>query len=144
MISSEVINAMVDLIDENIRLIEEIKSQGYESFSSSFRDIQAAKHALQESIEACLDIGSHIIAEKGFRRAEDYKDIYKVLEEKSIIDPVLSAKLQEMAQFRNLLVHKYGKIDTKRVFIIMSDLKDIQDFVKKILKYISCKMYERT
>ncbi len=138
MISSEVINAMVDLIDENIRLIEEIRSQGYESFSNSFRDIQAAKHALQESIEACLDIGSHIIAEKGFRRAEDYKDIYKVLEEESIIDPILSAKLQEMAQFRNLLVHKYGKIDTKRVFIIMSeDLKDIQDFVKKILKYIS-------
>ncbi len=27
-------------------------------------DIQAAKHALKESIEACLDIGSHIIAEK--------------------------------------------------------------------------------
>lgn len=138
MISSEVINAMVDLIDENTRLIEEIRSQGYESFSNSFRDIQAAKHALQESIEACLDIGNHIIAEKGFRRAEDYKDIYKVLEEESIIDPILSAKLQEMAQFRNLLVHKYGKIDTKRVFIIMSeDLKDIQDFVKKILKYIS-------
>jgi uncharacterized protein YutE (UPF0331/DUF86 family) len=138
MISSEVINAMVDLIDENIRLIEEIRSQGYDSFSNSFRDIQAAKHALQESIEACLDIGSHIIAEKGFRRAEDYKDIYKVLEEESIIDPILSAKLQEMAQFRNLLVHKYGKIDTKRVFVIMSeDLKDIQDFVKKILKYIS-------
>lgn len=138
MISSEVINAMVDLIDENIHLIEEIRSMGYESFSKSFRDIQAAKHSLQESVEGCLDIGSHIIAEKGFRRAEDYKDIYKVLEEESIIDPILSAKLQEMAQFRNLLVHKYGKIDTKRVFIIMSeDLKDIRDFVKKILKYIS-------
>lgn len=71
MISSEAINAMIDHIDENIRLIEEIRSQGFESFSSSFRDIQAAKHALQESIEACLDIGSHIIAEKGFRRSDD-------------------------------------------------------------------------
>lgn len=138
MINREVINAMIDLIDENIRLIEEIRSQGYESFSDNFRDIQAAKHSLQESIEACLDIGNHIIAEKGFRRAEDYKDIYKVLEEEGIIDPELSAKLQEMAQFRNLLVHGYGKIDTKRVFIIMSDdLKDIEEFVKKILKYIS-------
>ena len=39
MISSEVINAMVDLIAENTRLIEEIRSQGYESFSSSFREI---------------------------------------------------------------------------------------------------------
>lgn len=138
MISSEVINAMIDLIDENIRLIEEIRAQGYESFSKNFRDIQAAKHSLQEAIEACLDIGSHIIAEKGFRRPEDYKDIYKVLEEEKIIDPALSAKLQEMAQFRNLLVHRYAKIDTKRIFIIMSeDMKDIQEFVRRILNYIS-------
>lgn len=93
---------------------------------------------MQESIESCLDIGSHIIAEKAFRRAEDYKDIYKVLEEEGIIEPLLSAKLQEMAQFRNLLVHRYGKIDTMRVFIIMSeDLKDIQEFIKRILTYIS-------
>ncbi|VVB96939.1 Uncharacterised protein [uncultured archaeon] len=138
MISNEVINAMIDLIDENIRLIEEIKSQGYDSFSNDFRDIQAAKHSLQESIEACLDIGNHIIAEKGFRRAEDYKDIYKILEEEGIIDPGLSARLQEMAQFRNLLVHRYGKIDIKRIFIIMSeDLNDIKDFVRKVLIYIS-------
>ena len=75
MISNEVINAMIDLIEENLRLIKEIKMQGFESFSNNFRDIQAAKHSLQESIEACLDIGSHIIAEKGFRRADDYKDI---------------------------------------------------------------------
>ncbi len=137
MISSEIINAMIDLIDENIRLIEEIKSQGYESFSSNLRDIQAAKHSLQESIEACLDIGNHIIAEKGLRRAEDYKDIYKVLEEEGIIDTELSSRLQEMAQFRNLLVHRYGKIDTKRIFIIMSEgLGDIKEFVRKVLDYI--------
>lgn len=138
MISNEVINAMIDLIEENLRLIEEIKMQGFGSFSNNFRDIQAAKHSLQESIEACLDIGSHIIAEKGFRRADDYKDIYKVLEEEMIIDPGLSSKLQEMAQFRNLLVHRYGKIDTKRIFIIMSeDINDIKQFVNTILKYIS-------
>ncbi|VVB55220.1 Uncharacterised protein [uncultured archaeon] len=138
MISNEVINAMVDLIEENLRLIEEIKMQGFDSFSNNFRDIQAAKHSLQESIEACLDIGSHIIAEKGFRRADDYKDIYRVLEEERIIGSDLSAKLQEMAQFRNLLVHRYGKIDTKRIFIIMSgDINDIKQFVNTILKYIS-------
>ena len=137
MISKDVVNAMIDLIDENIRLIEEIRSQDYDSFSGNFRDIQAAKHSLQEAIEACLDIGSHIIAEKGFRRPEDYREIFKVLEEEGIIDHVLSTKLQEMAQFRNLLVHRYGQIDIRRVYIIMSDdLKDIQKFAKSILKYI--------
>ena len=137
MISKDVVNAMIDLIDENIRLIEEIRSQDYESFSGSFRDIQAAKHSLQEAIEACLDIGSHIIAERGFRRPEDYREIFKVLEENGIIDNLLSTKLQEMARLRNLLVHRYGEIDIKRIYIIMSeDMKDIQEFVKSILKYI--------
>jgi uncharacterized protein YutE (UPF0331/DUF86 family) len=138
MINSDVINSMVDLIDGNLRLIEEIRSAGYEAFSGSLRDIQAAKHSLQECIEACLDIGNHIIAEKGFRRAEDYKDIYKVLEEERVIEPDLSSKLQEMAQFRNLLVHRYGEIDTRRVFVIMSeDMGDIREFVKRVLGYIS-------
>jgi uncharacterized protein YutE (UPF0331/DUF86 family) len=45
--------------------------------------------------------------------------------------------IEEMAQFRNLLVHRYGKIDIRRVYIIMSDdLKDIQKFATSILKYI--------
>jgi uncharacterized protein YutE (UPF0331/DUF86 family) len=138
MISSDVINAKINLIDQNIRLLNEIGAQGYENFSHNFRDIQAAKHSLQESIEACLDIGSHIIAEKGFRRGDDYKDIFNVLEEEIIIDSELSEKLQEMAKFRNLLVHRYGEIDTIRLFAIMvNDLNDIQVFVKRILKYIS-------
>ncbi|TRZ88836.1 MAG: DUF86 domain-containing protein [Methanosarcinales archaeon] len=137
MINKDVVNAMIDLIDENIRLIYEIRSQDYESFSGNFRDIQAAKHSLQEAIEACLDIGSHIIAEQGFRRPEEYREIFRVLEENGIIDPVLSVKLQEMAQFRNLLVHRYGEIDTRRIYIIMSEeIKDILEFVKSILKYI--------
>jgi uncharacterized protein YutE (UPF0331/DUF86 family) len=138
MISSNVINAKINLVDQNIRLLEELKEQGYESFSKNFRDVRAAKHCLQESIEACLDIGNHIIAEKGFRRGEDYKDIFSVIEEEGIIDTGLSARLQEMAKFRNLLVHLYGRIDMRRLFIIMSkDLTDVEEFIKSILSYIS-------
>ncbi|MDF1557120.1 MAG: DUF86 domain-containing protein [ANME-2 cluster archaeon] len=138
MISRDVINSKIDLIEQNIRLLQELRMQGYESFSTNYRDIQAAKHSLQESVEACLDISNHIIAEKGFRRGEDYKDIFKVIEEEKIISSTLSARLQEMAQFRNLLVHQYGKIEIKRLFIIISeDRKDIEEFVRSILKFIS-------
>ena len=137
MISSEVINAMIDLIDENLQLIEEIRSQGFDSFSSNFKDIQAAKHSLQEAIEACLDIGSHIIAERGFRRADDYKDIYNVLEEEGIIDHVLSSKLQEMAQFRNLLVHMYWKIDYGQVFdVLQHNLGDLRAFSGAVMRLL--------
>jgi len=77
------------------------------------------------------------IPEKGFRRGEDYKYIFSVIEEEGIIDAGLSARLQEMAQFRNHLVQQYGRIDTERLFIIMSkDLTDVEEFIKSTLSYI--------
>ncbi len=64
MISEEIIHAKIDIIEENLKLLKEISTEEFESFSKNYRDIQAAKHSLQEAIEACLDIGNHIIAEK--------------------------------------------------------------------------------
>ena len=74
----------------------------------------------------------------------NYSDILDIMneglifiDEEGIINSTLSARLQEMAQFRNLLVHQYGRIDTKRLFIIMSeDLNDIEEFVRSILIFI--------
>lgn len=36
------------------------------------------------------------------------------------------------------MINRYGKIDTKRIFIIMSeDINDIEQFINAILKYTS-------
>lgn len=138
MISEEIIHAKIDIIEENLKLLKEISAEEFESFSKNYRDIQAAKHSLQEAIEACLDIGNHIIAEKRFRRAEDYKDIFEILEEQGIIKSNLSKRLQEMAKFRNILVHRYGELDLKRIFVVISEnLSDIQEYISNILKILS-------
>ncbi len=67
-------------------------------------------HRKKKNIIYKVKIGSHMIAEQGFRGPEDYEEIFRVLEEEEIIDHVLSVKLQEMAQFRNLLVSARGMI----------------------------------
>ncbi len=134
MIDEELIHAKIDIIEVNLKLLKEIRSQGFEVFSKSYRDIQAAKHSLQESIEACLDIGNHIIAERGYRRADDYKEIFEILEEEGRIESRLSKKLQEMAGFRNILVHRYGEIDLNRIYIVISEeLEDIEKFLTSVL-----------
>ena len=135
MISEEIIHAKIDIIEENLKLLKEISKEDFKIFSKNYRDIQATKHSLQEAIEACLDIGNHIIAEKGLKRAEDYKEIFEILEEQHIIEPHLSKKLQEMAKFKNILVHRYGELDLKQIFaLICEDLNDIQEFVSNILE----------
>jgi len=136
-LDKELIQLRIDVIERNLQEINSIKEEGYEKFSESFRDELAAKHALLESIEACVDIANHIIAVKGFRRPTDYKDVFKILQENKIISKELYMKLEEMAKFRNLLVHRYAEIETQKIFkIIKDDVRDVKEFVNMILKYL--------
>lgn len=67
----------------------------------------------------------------------DYSDVFVVLEENNIIKRNFSHRLQEMAKFRNVLVHRYTMVDRDKLGkIAKEDLKDITEFVKMILKLI--------
>jgi len=88
-------------------------------------------------MEACIDIANYIISVKGFRRAEEYSEMFKVLKEEGVIGKELATKLEDMARFRNLLVHGYGEVDNRGVLeIIKHNLKDIEEFEKEIEKFI--------
>ena len=129
------IQLRIDVIERNLREIKSIASEKLEKID--YRDELALKHALLECIEACTDIANHIISVKGFRRPVDYKDVFVVLEENRIFDKNLSKRLQEMAKFRNVLVHRYAIVDRKKLFeITKKDVKDIVEFVKLILRFI--------
>ena len=130
----EVLQGKIDLIEEHLDLLEELSKLDYEDFIDERRNVLAAKHALQESIEACLDIGNHIISRKGFRRPDDYKGIFTVLKKEEILREGLANNLVEMAKFRNLLVHMYGDVDHRKLFsILQNNLDDFKEFIKAIL-----------
>lgn len=136
-LEKEIIEGKFDIIDRNIRFLEEIKTLSPEQFLESYKDIQAAKYSLLEIMEACIDIANYIISVKGFRRAEEYSEMFKVLKEGGVIQKKLATKLEDMARFRNLLVHRYGEVDNRRVLeIIKHNLKDIEKFEKEVQKFI--------
>jgi len=133
----EVLEGKLDIIDRNLRFLEEVKTLSPDQFVESYKDVQAAKYSLLEIMEACIDIANYIISVKGFRRAEEYSDMFKVLKEEGVIRKELATKLEDMARFRNLIVHRYGEIDNRRVLeIIKHNLKDIKEFEKEIEKFI--------
>jgi uncharacterized protein YutE (UPF0331/DUF86 family) len=133
----EIIEGKFDIIDRNLRFLEEIKTLSPDQFVESYKDAQAAKYSLLEIMEACIDIANYIISVKGFRRAEEYGEMFKVLKEEGVIGKELTIKLEDMARFRNLLVHRYGEVDNRRVLeIIRHNLKDIKEFEKEIEKFI--------
>lgn len=116
--TQERIEEKMDIVEESIRQLE-----GLNIDEDNFLEYRGVKHTLQEPIEAYLDIAGHMIAEEGFGKQQDYADYFIKLEQKNIIEEPLSKKLQEMARFRNLVVHRYSNINFEQVQqIIREDL----------------------
>lgn len=84
-----------------------------------------------------MDIANHIISERGYRRPETYSEIFQILGEEKVLSPELSENMQNMAKFRNLLVHRYGEIENRKVLeIVKKNLKEVKEIEKEIEKNI--------
>jgi uncharacterized protein YutE (UPF0331/DUF86 family) len=96
------------------------------------------ERTLQIAMEACLDIANHLISIQGFREPIDSRDAFQVLWQEGIIDETLMGKLKRMAQFRNILVHDYTRVQPEIVYsALMKDSLDMEVFTECIVKYES-------
>lgn len=108
-----------------------------EDYQDDMRLKRAVERSLQVSVEACLDIGRHIISREGYRYPEDNKDVFQVLAEESIVPGMLLPALLNMARFRNLVVHNYAQIDDAQVYAILkSSLGDFDAYAQAIVRHL--------
>jgi uncharacterized protein YutE (UPF0331/DUF86 family) len=88
-------------------------------------------------IELCVDTTSHIISDKGLRIPTSYSDTFKVLKEEKLIDEALYQIMERMAKFRNIVVHRYDRIDETIVIgILRKNLDDFLTYRDAILRII--------
>jgi uncharacterized protein YutE (UPF0331/DUF86 family) len=129
MVSLEKIFEKFTLLDEYIELLGKIAKTPIDKFLKDKILIGSAKYYLQVSIECCLDVANHIIAAERFRVPQDYADSFKVIREQNLVPEDLGKRLQQMAKFRNRLVHLYGTIDDSNVHkYINEDVNDLVEF----------------
>ena len=137
MLNIGAVTLRLDKIEQNVSLLKEVATMPFSEFQQNPVNFQATQHLLQVAIEACLDIGSHIISAIGTRRPKDYKDIFLILGEEQILTAEFAKKLIHMASFRNRLVHIYLDVSIHEVYHIMQeDLGDFDEFSKQISEFI--------
>lgn len=69
------------------------------------------------------------------RAPASFADSFAVLGEAGFVDPGLVPALQEMARFRNLLVHGYLRVDDRRVAeILRTRLGDLDAFRAQVAR----------
>ncbi len=117
--------------------IKELKSTTVTEYSNNWKVQRIVERTLQMMIETCIDVAGHIIADQGFRVPKSYSDTFSVLHENSILDDRLHSSLKKMAQFRNIVVHHYDKIDAEIVVgILQRDINDFIAYKKSIVGYL--------
>lgn len=135
MVERAIIERLFSLIKGYLNDLKPVQGVSFSEYSKDIRLQRFVERTLHIAIEACLDIGNHIISDEGFREPEDNRDVFKVLGENGIITESLQKRLQDMASFRNLIVHSYAKIDNEVVFgILKKRLGDIEAFIKAVSK----------
>ena len=125
-------------LDEYIKYLKEVQKINKDQFVEDYHFFGLAERYLQLSIEILLDVGKLLIVIKGLKRPEENQEIFSALRDEKIISEKLAGNLMGIANFRNILVHDYEKIDREIVYEKLRDnLEDFENFRKEIVGYVN-------
>lgn len=131
-IDTKIIQEKLAKLNQVIKLLEKYKKVSREDFLIDFTINSAAQFNLILGIEIIVDIGNHILAEKYQVHPKEYKEVIEALGEYEIIPGDLARENVEMAKFRNLIIHQYGKVDMELVY---QNLQKAPDIFRQFAKY---------
>lgn len=134
MVDVNVVQRSLVALEEYINDLLEVKNEiNWDVFSTDKVIRRYVERTLHMAVEACLDITNHIISYEGYREPRDNKDSFEILKEQGMISEELSVQLKKIAQFRNVIVHDYLRIQPEIVYAILKkNVPDIIRFAKSI------------
>jgi len=128
-LNPDLIRARCAEIDASLARLEEFQRFSREQFLSNQDALDVACYRLLIALEAALALCFHVSAKRLHQVPEEYAGCFSTLERAGLIPTELSSRLQQMARFRNLLVHVYWKIDYGQVYdVITTRLGDLRVF----------------
>ena len=137
MVDIELMSRKLSSLQAYVDELKAAKDISWEKYLSDVRSKAFVERYLHLAIEEVLDIANHIVSFHQWREPTGYRDLLLILSEKKIIPEDQLSIFQNMASFRNMLVHRYETIDEVLVFGIFSKhLGDFDLFSTLIMEWI--------
>jgi uncharacterized protein YutE (UPF0331/DUF86 family) len=137
MVNGEVILRKLEKLREYISELRAAQDITLDKYKKNNRDRAFIERYIHISIETVFDVANHIISYQGWKEPETYRESIQILVSHGILPDEKMSDFQNMASFRNILVHHYEKIEDEVVFgIFQNKLEDFDLFGKYILEYL--------
>jgi uncharacterized protein YutE (UPF0331/DUF86 family) len=117
----------------NLNRVHRYASLPDDEFWGDERNILSVKLLLLQAIEDAAAICAHLIARLGGQAPTGYAECFEGLHRLGVLPSELAQRLQAMARFRNLLVHRYWEVDDRRVLeFARKDVADLEAYLRAV------------
>lgn len=120
MVNKNVLLVRLEKLREYLAILESVQKYDCKDFVADPFIHGTAERNMHLAIECLLDIGNHVIVDRGYQKPESYADVFRILHENEVITSKLYKNLEGMAAFRNVLVHDYLRLDRTKVHQIVT------------------------
>ena len=133
MVDKELLSRKLSQLREYLVALRNAEDITWKKYEEDLRARAFVERYLQLCIEKVIDIGNHFVSFHRWREPEGYRDLFQVLYENGVIPKENLTTFQNMAAFRNMLVHRYEKTDNEVIFgIFKKRLDDFDLFISLI------------
>jgi uncharacterized protein YutE (UPF0331/DUF86 family) len=95
MVDNNLLKTKLAQLADYLTDLQDCQAVTLEQFRADKKNRRYVERTLHLAVECCLDIGSHIIADNGWREPADNKDVFAVLAENSFFPGELLPRLQK-------------------------------------------------
>lgn len=127
---------LLDEMERSVRLLESLKGTAREDFLADPRHHMFAERCFQIAIQCLVDICTYLAAQKGWERPDDSAGAVLQMGRQRVIPMDFAERIVGMANFRNILVHAYLKINRNIVYDMLAQLDDFRQFARHVLAYV--------
>ena len=126
-------------LDEMIQYVEELRDMlpEEEEYQHNLIKRRASEKTIEVAIESLIDVSAMIVSSQQLGLPANEGNIFDILIENGILSKKLGEILKDMKGFRNILIHRYARIDDVIVHHNLSNfLDDFYEFKDAVESYI--------
>ena len=134
---AELIRSKLADIEESANLVAENLPQSFEEFSQLGLVKDGIYKRMEFAIENIIDITSIINSDLRLSVPESEESFVENLVKNGILTQNMAEKTRRMKGFRNIIVHRYGRIDDLLAHKILTEhMDDIYEFIESIERFL--------
>lgn len=130
------IEELLEEMERNVGRLREMQKVSREDFAGDPHHYLYAERCFQLAIQCLVDTCCYLAAQKRWQKPESASEAVELLARQGVLTETFGRRIAGMANFRNILVHAYLKIDREVVYSMLDRLDDFGEFARQVLDYL--------